>query len=90
MAEECLSMYNVDGSMRKTYKSKLLNLFNKDQVPEKPRNQISLVDMGLILRLATPTPEDREATKRDGLQYCWSNYLDKICTIMISHSLIHG
>lgn len=66
VTEECLSMYNVDGSMRKTCKSKLLHLFNKDPVPEKPRNLISLVDMGLIWRLATPTPEDREATKRDG------------------------
>jgi len=84
VTEECLSMYNVDGSMRKTCKSHLLHLFNKDPVPEKARDHISVVDMGLVWRLATPTPEDREATKRDGSQYRWSNYLDKICTIIIS------
>ena len=35
VTEECLSMYNVDGSMRKTSKSKLLQLFDLDPVPEK-------------------------------------------------------
>ena len=29
VTEECLSLYNVDGSMRKTVKSKLLQLFNQ-------------------------------------------------------------
>ena len=77
VTEECLSMYNVDGSMGKTCKSKLLHLFNQDPFPEKPRDHISLVDMGLIWRLVTPTPEDREATKMDGSQYRWSNYLEK-------------
>ena len=70
--------------MRKTSKRKLLKLFNLYPVPEKPQQHISLVDMGLIWRLATPTPEDRETKKRDGLDYRWSAYLDKICTIIIS------
>ena len=69
ITEECLSMYNVDGSMRKTSKSKLLQKFDLHPVAEKPRDHISLVDMGLIWRLATPSSEDREAIKRDGLQY---------------------
>ena len=84
VTEECLSLYNVDGSMRKTVKSKLLELFNLDPVPEKPNDHISLVDMGLIWRLATPTSEDREAKKRDGSEYRWSNYLEKICAIILS------
>ena len=93
VTDECLSLYNVDGSMRKTAKSKLLELFNLDTVAEKPRDHISLVDMGLIWRLASPTPEDREAGKRDGSEYCWSDYLDKICAIILSrhagaHSII--
>ena len=65
MTEECLSMYNVDGSMRKISKSKLLHRFNLDPVPEKPHYHISLVDMGLIWQLATPTPEDLEVRKMD-------------------------
>jgi len=75
VTEECLSMYNVDGSMRKASKSTLL---------QQPRDHISLVDMGLMWRLATPTEEDREASKRDGSQYRWRNYLGKICCIIFS------
>lgn len=67
-----------------TSKSKLLMLFNLDPVPEKPQDYVSLMDMGLIWQLATPTPEDHEARRRDGSQYCWSDYLNKICTIIIS------
>ena len=84
VTEECLSLYNVDGSMRKTGKSKLLELFNLDPVDEEPRDHVSLVDMGMIWRLATPTPEDREARKRDGTEYRWSDYLEKICAIILS------
>jgi hypothetical protein len=87
VTEECLSLYNVDGSMRKTAKSKLLELFNLDPVAEKPRGHVSLVDMGLIWRLATPTAEDREAKKRDGSEYHWSDYLSKICAIFFSHNI---
>ncbi len=88
VTEECLSLYNVDGSMRKTAKSKLLEMFTLvDQVAENPRDHVSLVDMGMIWRLATPTPEDREARKRDGSEYCWSDYLYKICAIIISRHI---
>ena len=82
VTEECLSLFNVDGSMHKTVKSKLLELFSLEPVPEVPQNHVSLVDMGLIWRLATPTPEDWDARKRDGSDYCWTDYLHKICTII--------
>ena len=85
--EECLSVYNIDGSMRKSSKSKLLGLFKLDPVGERPRYHISLVDMGLIWRLATPTPIDCEARKQDGTDYSWKDYLDKICAITISSYL---
>jgi hypothetical protein len=84
VTQECLSLYNVDGSMIKTVKSKLLELFKLDPVIEKPRDHVSLVDMGLIWRLATPTPEDRESGKRDGSEYHWGDYLDKICAMIFS------
>ena len=84
VTEECLSMFNVDGLMRKTCKSKLLQLFSMEPVTEIPQGYISLVDMGLIWRLATPTPEDREAKRRDGSEYRWIDYLDKILVIIIS------
>jgi hypothetical protein len=50
----------------------------------KPQDYVSLVDMGLIWRLATPTHEDREARKRNGSEYYWSDYLHKICSIILS------
>ena len=84
VTEECLSLYNVDGSMRKTAKSKLLERFNLDSVVERPQDYASLVDMGMIWRLATPTADDRESRNRDGSQYHWSDYLDKICTLIFS------
>ncbi|KAL8573120.1 hypothetical protein ACOMHN_027380 [Nucella lapillus] len=84
VTEECLSLYNVDGSFRKTMKSKMLELFNKDPVAQKPQTYISIVDMGMIWRLATPTPDDLEARKRDGSHYSWNDYLHKICAIIFS------
>ena len=84
VTEECLPLYNVDGSMRKTSKSKLLELFKLDPVPDMPQDHASLMDMGLIWRIATPTSDDREARRCDGSQYLWSDYLDKICSMIFS------
>jgi len=77
-------MYSVDGSMRKASKSTLLHMFNLDPIPQEPLDHISLLDMGLMWRLATPAQEDREASKRDGSQYRWRDYLEKICCIIFS------
>ena len=52
VTEECLYMYNVDGSMRKTSNSLLLQLFHVNPVLGKPHEFISIVDMGLIWRLS--------------------------------------
>ena len=64
--------------------NKLLQLFSMEPVTEMPQGYISLVDMGLIWRLATPTPEDHEAKKRDGSEYRWIDYLEKILVIITS------
>lgn len=66
--------------MCKTVKSKLLEFFNLDPITEEPKDQITLVDMGLNWRLAIPTLEDCESRKRDDSEYPWSDYLDKICS----------
>ena len=70
--------------MCKTVKGKLLELFNLNPITEEPKDYVSIVDMGLIWRLATPTSEDRESRKRNGSEYCWSDYLDKLCAIIYS------
>ena len=80
----CLSLFNVNGSMHKSCKSKILQKFMLEPVLENPHNYISLIDMGLIWHLATPTHDDRESKKRDGSQYRWNDYLDKICNIVMS------
>ena len=65
VTDECISLYNIDGSMRKTVKSKFLELLQLDPVSEKPRDHVSLENMGLIRRLATLTPEDCESWQWD-------------------------
>ena len=67
VTEECLSIFNVDGSIRHTTKSKLLEHLSLQPVLIKPSWYCSIVNMGLIWRLATPTPDDRE-TKRCDVQ----------------------
>ena len=66
VTEECLCMYNVDGSMWKIVKSKLFEQFNLDPVTEELEDHISCIDMGMIWHLATLTHDDCEARKRDG------------------------
>lgn len=72
---ECLSIFNANGTFRKSQKSKLLQKLNMDVTPE-PEVYTSLIDMGLIWRLAVPTIEDRE--KRDGTKYTWGDYAQKM------------
>ena len=45
---------------------------------------ITMVDMGLIWQLAAPTAEDREEKKRDGRDYQWYDYLEKMCSVLLS------
>ena len=56
---ECLSIFNVNGTMRKVQKSKLQESLTLSEIPE-PDTYTTIVDMGLIWRLAAPTAEDRE------------------------------
>ena len=44
--------------------------------------------MGLIWRLATPTPEDQESRKQEGSEYHWGDYLDKICAMIFSNAYL--
>ena len=84
VTDECLSLYKVDGSMRRTAKNKILDMLKLKTVADEPRDHIAIIDMGMIWRLATPTSKDREIKKRDGTHYLWSDYLNKICMIVFS------
>ena len=69
ISEECLTMFNPNGSMRKTAKSKLLQSFPRQPLLEVPSAYVSLVDMGLIWRLAFPTSGKRDPKIRSGIDY---------------------
>ena len=82
VTEECLSIFNVDGSFRRTAKHKLLEHMNLQPTTDKPEVYYSLIDMSMLFRLATPTPEDREKKKRDGSAYKWIDYIRKIASMV--------
>ncbi|KAG1672408.1 RNA-directed DNA polymerase from mobile element jockey [Nymphon striatum] len=82
VTEECLSIFNVDGSLRHTAKSKLFEHLNLQPTADKPAIYSSLIDMSMLFRLATPA--DREKKKQDGSDYKWQDYIDKICFMVHS------
>jgi len=77
---ECLSIFNANGTFRKSQKSKLLQKLTMTVIPE-PEVYTSLIDMGLIWRLAVPTTEDRE--KRDGTKFTWGDYAQKMVDFVL-------
>ena len=57
ITEECLSLFNNNGTMVKVQKSKLVEKLNL--IPfQTVDSYIALINMGFIWRLATPSPED--------------------------------
>ena len=79
VTDECLSIFNINGSMRKGQKCKLVEKLNLQELPAIP-HYIALVDMGFIWRLATPSSEDRE--KHDETLFTWGNYAQKMFAII--------
>ena len=80
ITEECLTLFNVNGSFRKTQKSKLLQKLVQE--PIAVPSYTALVDMGMIWRLASPTMDDRE--KPDGSYYTWGDYTKKIVSMLLA------
>ena len=80
LTEECLTLFNVNGTFRKTQKSKLLQKLTQ-QCLDVSSPYTALVDMGMIWWLALPTTEDRE--KGDGYPYTWGNYTKKIASMIL-------
>ena len=80
LTEECLSLFNVNGTFRKTQKRKLLEKLT--QQPIDVPSYTALIDMGMMWRLESPTSEDRE--KGDGSPYTWGDYTNKIASIILA------
>ena len=81
VTQECLSIFNVYGMSRKVQKSKLMASFTLHDIGW-PHDYIALIDMGMILRLATPTSDQR--AKVNGTPYTWEAYAKHCVDIVMS------
>ena len=81
VTEECLPIINVNGTIRKVVKSKLVDKFSMDEQTALDA-YIAVVDMGFIWRLSTPTSEDRE--KQHGEDFTWGDYVKKIFDLVLA------
>ena len=55
--EECVPLFNCNGTYRKTQKSKLIQKFSLQNI-QLQEPYIAIVDIGMIWRMATPSAED--------------------------------
>ena len=83
ITDECLSIFNADGTLRKVQKSKLIDRLHFE--PTKLDQYIGIIDMGMIWRIATPKSDERE--KADGTPYTWDDYATKIINIIFGRHL---
>ena len=60
VTEECLPVFNVNGTMRKTQKSKLIKIMHISILPVLNKYTAIVIDMCLIWRFTSPTKENRE------------------------------
>ena len=67
VTDECLPIFNINGTMKKVQKSKLIDKLNLQPIANVQEGYIAIVDMGFLWRLATPSVEDRE--KSDGTTF---------------------
>ena len=78
----CLPLFNINGQMRKAVKSNFINSFEIHKTTLEGVSYISIVEMGFIWRLATPSIANRESAERD---FTWGNYATKIFNIFLQH-----
>ena len=81
VVEECVALFNCNGTYRKTQKSQLIQKLSLQYV-DLQEPYIAIVDMGMIWRMATPSAEDRQT--QDGAPYKWSDYVHKLASIILS------
>lgn len=84
VVEECVALFNSNGTYRKTQKSKLIQKLCLQSV-DLQGPCIALVDMGMIWRMATPSAEDRQT--QDGTPYKWSDYAHEVSSIILARHL---
>lgn len=87
VVEECVALFNPNGTYRKTQKSKLVQKLSLQPIDIR-QSYVALIDMGMIWRMATPSAEDRQT--QDGSPYKWLDYVQKVSSIILArHSDAH-
>jgi hypothetical protein len=84
VVDECVALFNSNGTYRKTQKSQLIQKLTLQSV-DLQEPYIALIDMGMIWRIATPSAEDRQT--QDGTPYKWLDYMHKMSSIILAR---HG
>ena len=79
LTDICLPLFNIDRSIRKAMKSKLLECFQFNM--EKTRSNIAIIDMGLIWRAAMPSTSEREAP--GGTRLTWRWYAENMLNFIL-------
>ena len=80
VVEECVALFNPNGTYRKTQKSKLIQKLSLQTIAIK-EPYVALIDMGLIWRMAAPSAEDRQT--QYGTPYKCLNYVQKVSSIIL-------
>ena len=75
LTEVPLSLFHLNGTMKKAQKSKLLDCFIFN-VPHEVGNHVSIIDMGLLWRISLPSKEDRATY--DESHFTWKDYAEKM------------
>ena len=85
ISKKYLTMFNANGSLRKTANSRLLQSFSRHPLLEIPSAHVRIVDIGIIWRFAFSTSDECDLNIRSGIDYLWHDYLDKMCLKVYSH-----
>ena len=80
LTDICLPLFNIDRSIRKAMKSKLLECFQFNM--ENTRSNIAIIDMGLIWRTAMPSKSKREAP--GGTRLTWRWYAENMLNLILN------
>lgn len=79
LTEVCLSIFNINGDIRKAVKSKLIECFKHEESCILP--EVAIVDMGFIWRKCIPNAGEREQAAN---KYTWGDYAKKVFEMIIT------
>ena len=82
--EICLPLFNIHGQIRTAVRSTLLNSFEMHETTLEGVSCISIVNMGFIWRLATPSIANREIAEVD---FACEKYVTKIFNMNLQRHL---